>query len=121
MVITYFLSVYNGVTARKTFAAALHLWTGKTADAAALIAALAADGQLGNARGYLTDIGDSLLQIQQTHSSYPVLRYFHFRFVKRATCCPGSCSWLLTRSPFWKPCSDPTAWRAPSLQRQLPS
>jgi hypothetical protein len=84
MVVTYFLSVYGGVTARKTFASALHLRTGGTGDAARLLAALSTQGQLSDARGYLTDIGDKLLEMQQTHRSYPVLRYFHFREARYA-------------------------------------
>jgi hypothetical protein len=78
-VITYFLSVYGGVTARKTFAEALHLRSAGTADAARLLAALSTHGELSDTRGYLTDLGDRLLEILQTHRSYPVLRYFHFR------------------------------------------
>jgi hypothetical protein len=78
-VITYFLSVYGGVTARKTFAEALHLRSGGTGDAAELLAALSTQGKLSDTRGYLTDVGDKLLEILQTHRSYPVLRYFHFR------------------------------------------
>lgn len=78
MVITYFLSVYGAVTARKTFASALHLRTRGTADAAELLIALSTEGHLSDTRGYLTDIGDSLLEMLQTHRSYPVLRYFHF-------------------------------------------
>jgi hypothetical protein len=84
MVVTYFLSVYGGVTARKTFASALHLRTGGTGDAAHLLAALSTGGELSDARGYLTDIGDKLLEMQQTHRSYPVLRYFYFRQARYA-------------------------------------
>jgi hypothetical protein len=79
MVITYFLSVYNGVTARKTFSSALHHRTRGTGDAAVLLAALSTDGRLSDARNYLTDLGDSITQTLQTHRAYPVLRYFHFR------------------------------------------
>lgn len=79
MVLTYFLSVYNAVTARKAFASVLHHRSRGTGDAAVLLGALSTDGKLSDSRDYLTSIGDSLIQMFQTHRSYPVLQYFHFR------------------------------------------
>ncbi len=79
MVLTYFLSVYNAVTARKTFASILYHRSRGTGDAAVLLGALSTDGKLSDTRNYLTSIGDSMIHMFQTHRSYPVLRYFHFR------------------------------------------
>lgn len=53
---TYFLSVYNAVTARKTFASALHHRSRGTGDAAVLLVALSTDGKLSDTRDYLTSI-----------------------------------------------------------------
>ena len=79
MVITYFLSVYSSLTSRNAFAQGLHHLTGKTGDAAELLARLADGPDLSEARQHLAFKADFLRQIYQTHRFYPVLRFFHYR------------------------------------------
>jgi len=80
MVITYFLSVYSSLSSRNAFAEGLHHLTGKTDDAAELLARLAdGDDDLSSARQLLSSKADFLRQMHQTHRSYPVLRHFHHR------------------------------------------
>jgi len=79
MVITYFMSVYSSLTTRNAFAQGLHHATAHTDDAAQLLVMLADGADLPDARSYLATTAASLRQIFQTHRSYPVLRYFHYR------------------------------------------
>jgi len=78
MVITYFMSVYSNLTRRNAFAQGLHHRTAGTNDAAHLLAAVA-QGDPSNVRALFSDMAASLRQIFQSHRSYPVLRYFHYR------------------------------------------
>jgi len=79
MVITYFMSVYSSLTTRNAFAQGVHHATANTDDAAQLLVMLADGADLSDARSYLATTAASLRQIFQTHRSYPVLRYFHYR------------------------------------------
>ncbi|MDT9599386.1 potassium channel family protein [Sphingosinicella rhizophila] len=79
MSITYFLSVYSHLTGRNAFAQGLHHLTGRSGDAAALIARFAGSGTLDDARQHVSAKADFLRQIHQSHMFYPVLRYFHYR------------------------------------------
>ncbi|HYH33102.1 MAG TPA: potassium channel family protein [Pseudonocardia sp.] len=78
MVVTYFLSVYSNLPSRNAFAQGLHRRTRGTDDAAVLLASLA-DGDALPATDFLSSAAASLRQIYQSHRSYPVLRYFHYR------------------------------------------
>ena len=79
MVITYFLSVYSALTRRRTQAALLHHATGGTGRAADLLAAFSRVSDNPQLRGQLRDVGAFVQEVCETHRSYPVLRYFHFR------------------------------------------
>lgn len=79
MAITYFLSVYSNLTGRNAFALGLHHLTGKTGDAAQLLARLADGGDLASARQHLSSKAAFLRQTYQEHLFYPVLRHFHYR------------------------------------------
>ncbi len=79
MSITYFLSVYSHLTGRNAYARGLHHLTGRSGDAAALIARLADGEALDGARQHLGSKADYLRQINQSHRFYPVLRHFHYR------------------------------------------
>lgn len=79
MVITYFLSVYSNLTSRNAFAQGLHHRTKDTDDASVLLASLAEGSELPDARDFLSSMAGFLRQIYQTHRSYPVLRFFHYR------------------------------------------
>lgn len=78
MVITYFLSVYSNLPGRNAFAQGLHHRTLGTGDAAVLLASMAHGAEL-HATGILRSTAASLREIYQSHRSYPVLRYFHYR------------------------------------------
>jgi hypothetical protein len=77
MAITYFLSVYSALTQRKMSAALLHHRSYDTGDAAALLAGLARDGELPGAADELMSMAGFVQRALETHTSYPVLRYFH--------------------------------------------
>lgn len=79
MVTTYFLSVYSSLTSRNAFAQRLHHLSGKTGDAAELLARLTDGPDLSMSRQHLSSAADILRQIYQTHRFYPVLHYFHYR------------------------------------------
>lgn len=79
MVLTYFLSIYGAITSRKTFASSLHHHTFDTGHASQLLAGLAEGGSFPEGQGQLAELAGFLTHTFETHRSYPVLRYFHFR------------------------------------------
>jgi hypothetical protein len=79
MVLTYFLSIYNALVSRKSFSATLHHRTFDTGEPVQLLVGLADDGELPQARQQLAMFAEFLTHTSETHRSYPVLRYFHFR------------------------------------------
>lgn len=84
LVLTYFLSTYGAVTRRRTFASQLHHQTFGTGSAAHLLAGLT-DGQGRLAgRAELAAIASHLTEMGETHTSYPVLAYFHYRHERYA-------------------------------------
>jgi len=78
MTLTYFLSVYNALTRRTTFAVSLHYRTAGTGDAAVLLALLGPGGDFSGSTQDLAEMARSLVSVLESHRSYPVLRYFHF-------------------------------------------
>ncbi|MGN6611599.1 MAG: potassium channel family protein [Angustibacter sp.] len=79
MVLTYFLSIYNALVARKSFSATMHHRTFDTGEPVQLLVGLADDGELPQSRQQLAMFAEFLTHTSETHRSYPVLRYFHFR------------------------------------------
>ena len=79
MALTYFLSTYNALVSRKSFSAALHHRTFDTGVPVQLLVGLADDDELPQVRQQLTAVAEFLTHTVETHRSYPVLRYFHFR------------------------------------------
>lgn len=79
LTLTYYLSVYNALTGRNTFALSLHHSTGGTADAAEMLVRLGPRGEFGSARQDVSNMGNELLGLLQSHHSYSILRYFRFR------------------------------------------
>jgi hypothetical protein len=79
MIITYFLNVYGNLTTRNAFALGVHHRTAQTDDAARFVAGLVAPADLPDARGYVSQTASVLREVLQSHLSYPVLRYFHYR------------------------------------------
>ena len=79
MIITYFLNVYSNLTTRNAFALGVYHRTAQTDDAARFVANLVGDADLPDARSYVSDTASMLREVLQSHLSYPVLRYFHYR------------------------------------------
>lgn len=84
LALTYFLSVYGAITSRRTFASTLSARTYGTGASVQLVVGLAADGDASAARERLSELAASLTHTLETHRSYPVLRYFHFREARYA-------------------------------------
>jgi len=79
LILTYFLSVYNALTRRDTFALSLQYRAAGTGDAAALLARLGPGGDFGGAMQTVGDVATSVLSVMASHRAYPILRYVHFR------------------------------------------
>ncbi len=84
MVLTYFMSIYSALISRKSFAAALDHRTFGTGVPVQLLVGLAEGDALPQARDQLSTLAEFLTHTSETHRSYPVLRYFHFRHVRYA-------------------------------------
>ena len=83
MVITYFLSLYNAIAQRKTFAATLDHQSNRTGDSIEMVIRLAASSSQSLLTA-LTATGQAVEHMYQAHQSYPVLRWFHYREVRYA-------------------------------------
>jgi hypothetical protein len=78
LAISYFVSVYGTLTGRNSFALALHDRSGGTGRGSAVVAALWSEGPVAAALD-LHSMAADLRELLQTHSSYPVLRSFHYQ------------------------------------------
>jgi ion channel len=78
LAISYFVSVYGTLTGRNTFAMALHDRSGGTGQGSEIVRALWDEGPVA-AADHLTTMASGLRGLVQTHSSYPVLRSFHYQ------------------------------------------
>lgn len=78
LALTYFLSVYNALIRRNTFALSLHHRTKGEANTAEMLARLGTMGKFSGARQEIAGIARDLLNLLVSHHSYPVLHYFRF-------------------------------------------
>ena len=76
--LTYLLSVLNALTQRNLFALSLNHRTGTKANAAELLLGWGIGGEFDNAKQDITSMARDLLQLLESHNSYPVLHYFRF-------------------------------------------
>ena len=76
--LTYLLSVLNALTQRNLFALSLHHRTGTKANATELLLSWGIGGEFDNAKQDITSMARDLLQLLESHNSYPVLHYFRF-------------------------------------------
>lgn len=77
--LTYLVSVYSALVRRNVLALALHHRSGRTDDAAELLARLGVGGRLDRvAAQSLADLNLRLHDLYESHHSYPILHYFHF-------------------------------------------
>lgn len=79
MVLTYFLSIYGSITARKTFASSLHHHTFDTGTPVQFVLGISRVDDISRGSEHLSQLARFLTHTAETHRSYPVLRYFHFR------------------------------------------
>jgi hypothetical protein len=84
MVLTYFLSIYGSITSRKTFSSSLHHRTYDTGSPAQLLVGMSRVGDIDRGSEQLSQLAHFLTYTMETHRSYPVLRYFHFRDARYA-------------------------------------
>jgi hypothetical protein len=78
--LTYLQSVYSQLIQRNTFALSLHHRTARTADAAELLARMGASGDFdSSARQDIANMAEKLLNILESHHSYPSLGYFRWQ------------------------------------------
>lgn len=78
LTLTYFMSVYNALQRRNSFAIALHHQTGGTDDAVDLLARLGAGGTLTGARQEIDSMAREVVQLFVSHQNYPILHFFRF-------------------------------------------
>jgi hypothetical protein len=80
MTLTYFESVYSQLIQRNTFALSLYHRTGRTADAAEMLARFGTSGSFDTSTKQTIDnMAQSLLNILESHHSYPALGYFRLQ------------------------------------------
>lgn len=78
--LTYLQSVYSQLIQRNVFALSLHHRTGKTADAAVLLARLSNHGSFDSTtRQELSNIAQNLLNFIESNHSYPAISYFRLQ------------------------------------------
>jgi hypothetical protein len=78
LTISYLLQLYSAVKARNVLAMKVELMTGRTGDAAHLVAALGPEGRFDVGYAVLAELGAELVQVKEAHHLYPVLFYFRF-------------------------------------------
>lgn len=81
LTLTYFLSVYNALIRRNTFALSLHHRSAGTADAAELLVRLGPRENFDGARQDIADMADDLQNLLESDHTYPILHYFRFQEV----------------------------------------
>lgn len=79
LTITYILSVYSALISRNTFALSLYHRADNIADSAEMLARLAADNNVNNVQQDISKIARDLMNLLESHNSYPVLVYFRFQ------------------------------------------
>ncbi|GAB6058901.1 potassium channel family protein [Desulfonatronum parangueonense] len=78
LIITWFLSLFDALRQRNSFAVSLHGKTLNSGDPAEYVSRLAVDQELIFAQQQFTEISLHLTTIQESHHFYPVLKYFRF-------------------------------------------
>ena len=79
LALTYLMNVYSALVRRNTLALALHHRSAGSDDAAELLARLGAGGEFSGASIQLSQLAERLHDLYESHHSYPILHYFHFR------------------------------------------
>ncbi|MDQ3206876.1 MAG: potassium channel family protein [Pseudomonadota bacterium] len=79
LTLTYFMSVYSAVVRRNTLAQALHHLSGGTGSAVDMLIHLEPRGDSQQLQSQLTTLAFRVLDLLESHHSYPVLHYFRMR------------------------------------------
>lgn len=79
LTLTFLQSVYSAFISRNTFALSLHHRTVRTGDAAEMLARLGLSGDFSSAHQEIDNMAKGLINLLESHHSYPVLNYFRFR------------------------------------------
>lgn len=79
LVLTYVMQVYGALRQRNALGLQLHILSGETSDAGALLARLGPRGQFSAGYSHLVTLADEMAGMKETHHFYPVLFYFRFR------------------------------------------
>jgi hypothetical protein len=79
LTLTYFQSVYSALIRRNVFGLSLQHRTASTVDAAEMLARLGFNGDFNGTHQDIADIARGLLDLLESHHSYPVLHYFRFQ------------------------------------------
>lgn len=79
LALTYLTQVYNALQRRNAVARRVDALTGKTGDAAELVAGLGPEGKFTVGYTSLSSVGDEIDSITEAHQFYPVLFYFRFQ------------------------------------------
>lgn len=78
LALTYLISIYNALVRRNVYAMTLQHATGDSGDAARLLAGLGAGDDWSGARQRFNEISRDLMDLFESHHSYPLLHYFRF-------------------------------------------
>lgn len=78
LTITYFLSIYSALQRRSALASILHHKTSGTGDARRFLIPLGAAGADVQASQDFADLAARTADLEEAHTFYPVLHYFHF-------------------------------------------
>jgi hypothetical protein len=76
--LSFLVQIYNALQRRNVVGLRLHLYSGKTGDAAEVVARIAPGGRFDSALSALSDLGSNIAELKETHHFYPVLAYFRF-------------------------------------------
>jgi hypothetical protein len=76
LTITYLMQVYPALQRRNSLGVTIHVYTGRTGDAARLVAAFLPQGDVTVANSNLANLGQTMLEVSEGYHFYPVLFYF---------------------------------------------
>lgn len=79
LTLTYFMSVYSALVRRNTLAQALHHLSGGTGSALDMLIHLAPGSDPQQMQGQFSTLAFRVLNLLESHHSYPVLHYFRMR------------------------------------------
>jgi hypothetical protein len=78
LTLSYLMQVYTALHQRNVLAMNIHFLSGRTGDAAELLARLGPQGQFSGGYTNLSELGVEMTQAKEAHHFYPVLFYFRF-------------------------------------------